>query len=84
MFDNRKQSIPRVFMQKMEIDKTIDALKDASFVVLKDARESILEQRRLRKSCQIFCMMNKVTPESDGTPAGGSNWILPIRDAIAA
>lgn len=80
MFNNRKQSIPRVFMQKMDIDRKIDAAKGSSVIILED----ILEQRRLRRSCAIFCQMNKVTPESDGTPAGGSNWAPPVRDAIAA
>lgn len=80
MYDNRKQSIPRVFVQKMEIDKKIDTAKGSSVIVLED----ILEQRRLRRSCAIFCHMSKVTPESDGTPAGGTNWAPPVRDAIAA
>lgn len=80
MFNNRKQSIPRVFMQKMDIDRKIDAARGGSVIILED----ILEQRRLRRSCAIFCHMNKVTPESDGTPAGGTNWAPLVRDAIAA
>lgn len=75
MFDNRKQSVPKIFRDKIEIDKVIDAFKKIKVVTFEQVKEiqpSYKRQREIRRLCQMHCHMNKVDQDGDGSPAGGT------------
>lgn len=82
-FDNRKQNVPKLFIDKIEIDKKVDEHKknkvlDISAVV--DYRK----QKELRRNCEMFVTTKKVDQDGGGTPAGGSNIAPKIVDLMAA
>lgn len=63
MFDNRKQSIPKVFIDKMAIDKKIEDVLVNSKVVAMDAVAGLIKQQRyLRADCARHIQKSKVTP----------------------
>lgn len=75
MFDNRKQNVPQLFIDKINIDKTIDDLKKLkviNFYSLKRISELIKKQKELRRNCEMFCHMKKINQDGDGSPAGGT------------
>lgn len=71
MFDNRKQKVPAVFIEKIEIDKIVDNLRKMKSVNLKEMTALLKKQRELRRMCEMFCHMHKVDQDGDGSPAGG-------------
>lgn len=63
MFDNRKQSIPKVFMDKMDIDRKIEeALKKKKVVEMDAVAKLIKQQRYLRGDCARLIEKSKTAP----------------------
>jgi hypothetical protein len=84
MFDNRKQSVPKIFLEKIKVDKTVDSVRKNNVVIFHEARDALKKQRELRRKCEIFCLMNKVDQDGDGSPAGGTVFKPKNLEAIAA
>lgn len=84
MFDSRKQSVPKLFLDKIEIDKIVDPMKKNKVVNFHEMIPAIKKQRELRRKCEIHCLMNKVDQDGDGSPAGGTVFKPKNLEAIAA
>lgn len=84
MFDNRKQSVPSIFLEKIAIDKVLDPMKKDKIVNLFEMISALKTQKELRRKCEIFCLMNKVDQDGDGSPAGGTVFKPRNLEAIAA
>lgn len=68
MFDNRKQRVPALFLEKIEIDKVVDESKKANVPDF----AAIKKQKELRNRCHIFCVSKVTEQDGGGTPAGGT------------
>lgn len=62
------QTIPSIFIEKNEIDKTVDRFKKSVVVSFEQASGAIHLQRELRRKCQIALAMHKVDPIGPGSP----------------
>lgn len=82
-FDTRKQNVPSLFLDKIEIDKKVDELKKNKVVDISSVEE-YRKQKQLRRLCQIFVTSKQVDKDGPGTPAGGSNIAPKIVDLMAA
>lgn len=87
MFDNRKQRVPQLFIDKINIDKVVDGIKKIKvlqFADLKGISETLAKQKEIRRNCEMFCHMKKVNQDGDGSPAGGTVGRYLNTEAIAA
>lgn len=84
MFDNRKQRVPDLFLEKIEIDKIVDAFKKSKIVPLVETTNALVKQKSLRNRCHIFCTSKIEDKDGGGTPAGGTVGRYVNTTAIAA
>lgn len=84
MFDNRKQSVPKLFLDKIAIDKIIDPMKKSKIVSFSEMIPALKKQKELRRKCEIFCLSRQVEKDGGGTPAGGTVFKPKKLEAIAA
>jgi len=54
MFSNTKQSIPKLFKEKISVDKDLTNLSRKDLVFLEEFRERKSRQQMLRKACEKF------------------------------
>ena len=84
MFDTRKQSIPQCFIDKMNADKEVEALKKQKIVDFYVTKKATLMQRTYRQRC-IMAISKNAGPIIDGGSAGsGSNYVPPLASGVAA
>lgn len=83
-FDSRKQSIPKVFVEKIGIDVRVDVFRKQSVVDFKSATKVLAEQNNCRRRCMIAIGMMKPEITDGGSSGGGSNIGFITADAIAA
>lgn len=62
------QSIPKIFKDKVAIDKIVTPMIRAKVVNLKEAGEALKQQKTIRRLCEMHCRMNKVDQDGDGAP----------------
>lgn len=84
MFDNRRQSVPQLFHDKIAIDKIVDAFRAAKAVDLKEMTAALKKQKEIRRLCEIFCLSRVENQDGAGSPAGGTVGRLVNTTAIAA
>jgi len=88
MFDNRKQNVPQLFIDKIDIDKVVDGFlkfkKVINFSDVPKIKSALTRQKEIRRNCEMFCHMKKVNQDGDGSPAGGTVGRYLNTEAIAA
>jgi len=82
-FDTRKQNVPQLFVDKINIDKIVDEYKKDKIVSI-SAGQDYRKQKEIRRNCEMFVTTKKVDQDGGGTPAGGSNIAPKIVDLMAA
>lgn len=87
MFDNKRQSIPSIFIEKIEIDKVVDSFKKLKVIAFSDLpliNEALKKQKDLRRRCQLALAIHKVDQNGPGGAGSGEVYTPFNTNAIAA
>lgn len=83
-FNKKNQSIPKVFLEKIEIDKIVDKMKKEKVVSMKEVTKAVWTQRAKRQACAGFIAMAKGVPPINGGSSGAGEVFTPTKlEAVA-